>query len=185
MSVGDIAGLIAAIVFAILAGFLIYPLIRLGKLLDQIAETVKQTGDHALPALDESVTTVREVNKTLKDVNQISDSAQYTARNAGALTDLYASILSKPAIKIASWASAVSGTFRSFAGKNKKGEKAGAAASSSSAQAERPSKGTGSAHHDAGPSMNRTSSAPHVRSAAQSGPAQSAASHGRHAAHAE
>lgn len=185
MSVGDIAGLIAAIVFAILAGFLIYPLIRLGKLLDQVAETVKHAGDHALPVLDESVTTVKEVNKTLKDVNQISDSAQYTARNAGALTDLYASILSKPAIKIASWASAVSGTFRSFAGKNKKGEKAGAAASASPEQAGRQSTGKDTARHDVGPSMNRASSAPHTRSATQSGPAQPAAPHGRHAAHAE
>ncbi len=120
MSVGDIAGLIAAIVFAILAGFMIYPLIRLGRLLDQVSKTVKQTGDHALPAIDESVTTVKEVNKTLKDINQISDSAQYTARNAGALTDLYASILSKPAIAVASWTSAVSDTFRSFFGRKKK-----------------------------------------------------------------
>ena len=32
MGVGEIAGLIAAIAFAVLAGFMIYPLIRLGKL---------------------------------------------------------------------------------------------------------------------------------------------------------
>ncbi len=164
MSVGDIAGLIAAIVFAILAGFLIYPLIRLGKLFDQVAQTVKQTGDHALPALDESVTTVKEVNKTLKDVNQISDSAQYTARNAGALTDLYASLLSKPAIKVASWASAVSGTFRSFAGKNKK-NKADADVSASTASARKTSAQNS---RDEGLAMNRAVSAP--------------ASHGRHAA---
>ena len=56
MGVGEIAGLIAAIAFAVLAGFMIYPLIRLGKLFDQIAQTVKDTGDHAIPALDESVT---------------------------------------------------------------------------------------------------------------------------------
>ena len=37
MGVGEIAGLIAAIAFAVLAGFMIYPLIRLGKLFDQIA----------------------------------------------------------------------------------------------------------------------------------------------------
>lgn len=72
MGAGEIAGLIAAIAFAILAGFLIYPLIRLGKMFDQIAETVKQTGDHALPALDEGVTTVKQVNKSLGDVNEIS-----------------------------------------------------------------------------------------------------------------
>ena len=55
MGVGEIAGLIAAIAFAVLAGFMIYPLIRLGKLFDQIAQTVKDTGDHAIPALDEGV----------------------------------------------------------------------------------------------------------------------------------
>ena len=75
MGAGEIAGLIAAIAFAILAGFLIYPLIRLGKMFDQIAETVKQTGDHALPALDEGVTTVKQVNKSLGDVNEISGAA--------------------------------------------------------------------------------------------------------------
>ena len=44
MGVGEIAGLIAAIAFAVLAGFMIYPLIRLGKLFDQIAQTIKDTG---------------------------------------------------------------------------------------------------------------------------------------------
>ena len=85
MGVGEIAGLIAAIAFAILAGFLIYPLIRLGKLFDQLAETVKQTGDHAIPALDESVTTVKQVNKSLEDVNKISSAASTTANNVGSV----------------------------------------------------------------------------------------------------
>ncbi len=54
MGVGQIAGLIAAIAFAVLAGFMIYPLIRLGKLFDQIADTVRESGEHAIPALDEA-----------------------------------------------------------------------------------------------------------------------------------
>ncbi|RSX55946.1 hypothetical protein D2E26_0509 [Bifidobacterium dolichotidis] len=114
MGVGEIAGLIAAIVFAVLAGFLIYPLIRLGKLFDQIAETVKQTGDHAIPALDEGVTTVKQVNKSLADVNDISSAASTTANNIGALTNLYGSFLGKPVIKIASVFYAVKQTARSF-----------------------------------------------------------------------
>ena len=61
MGVGEIAGLIAAIAFAILAGFMIYPLIRLGKLFDQIAETVKDTGDHAIPALDDHRPTSQQI----------------------------------------------------------------------------------------------------------------------------
>lgn len=114
MGIGEIAGLIAAIAFAVLAGFLIYPLIRLGKMFDQIAETVKDAGDHALPALDEGVTTVQEVNKTLADVNRISSAASTTANNVGALSNLYGSFLGKPIIKLASIFFAMKTTFQSF-----------------------------------------------------------------------
>lgn len=114
MGVGEIAGLIAAIAFVVLAGFLIYPLIRLGKLFDQIAETIKQTGDHAIPALDEGVTTVQEVNKSLADVNRISSSVSTTANNVGALTNLYGSFLGKPIIKLASIFYGIKVTAQSF-----------------------------------------------------------------------
>lgn len=114
MDAGQIAGLIAAIAFAVLAGFLIYPLIRLGKLFDQIADTVRQSGEHAIPALDEGVTTVRQVNKSLEDLNKISDAASTTAANVGALTDLYGSFLGKPVIKVASTLYALKSTARSF-----------------------------------------------------------------------
>ncbi|KFI46778.1 protein of unknown function [Bifidobacterium bohemicum] len=114
MSVGDIAGLIAAIAFAVIAGFLIYPLIRLGKLFDQIAQTIKESGDHAIPALDEGVATVRQVNKSLEDVNRISAAASTTADNVGALADLYGSFLGKPVIKIASSFYALKATASTF-----------------------------------------------------------------------
>ncbi|MCH4208611.1 DUF948 domain-containing protein [Bifidobacterium sp.] len=120
MGVADIAGLVAAIAFAVLAGFLIYPLIRLGKLLDQIAETVKETGDHALPALDEGVTTVKQVNKSLEDVNKISSAASTTAGNVGALADLYGSFLGKPVIKLAAGAYAAKTTVQGFFSKKRK-----------------------------------------------------------------
>lgn len=81
MDIGQIAGLIAAIAFAVVAGFLIYPLIRLGKLFDQLADTVKQAGDHAIPTLDESANTVTQLNQTLADVNRISSAASTTANN--------------------------------------------------------------------------------------------------------
>ncbi|MDF7663915.1 DUF948 domain-containing protein [Bifidobacterium sp. ESL0763] len=122
MSIGDIAGLIAAIAFAVLAGFLIYPLIRLGKLFDQLAQTVKDSGEHAIPALDEGVTTVRQVNKSLEDVNRISSAASTTARNVGALTDLYGSFLGKPVIKLASSAYAFKTTMQGFLSKHHGGK---------------------------------------------------------------
>lgn len=119
MTPGDIAALIAAIVFAVLVGFLAYPLIRLGKLFDQMAQTVKDTGEHALPALDEGVVTVRQVNKSLEDVNRISSAASATANNVGALTDLYGSFLGKPVIKLAATGYAIKSTAKSFFRKKK------------------------------------------------------------------
>ena len=118
MGVGEIAGLIAAIAFAVLAGFMIYPLIRLGKMFDQISQTVKESGEHAIPALDGGVTTVKQVNKSLEDVNKISAAASTTANNVGALTDLYGSFLGKPIIKIASTFYALKTTGQSFLAKN-------------------------------------------------------------------
>lgn len=114
MDVGQIAGLIAAIAFAILAGFLIYPLIRLGKLFDQLAQTIKQTGEHVVPTLDESASTVTQLNQTLTDVNRISAAASTTAGNVGALTDLYGSMLGKPVIKAAAFLYALRKTISSF-----------------------------------------------------------------------
>ena len=111
MGVGEIAGLIAAIAFAVLAGFMIYPLIRLGKMFDQISQTVRESGEHAIPALDEGVTTVKQVNKS-------SAAASTTANNVGALTDLYGSFLGKPIIKIASTFYALKTTGQSFLAKN-------------------------------------------------------------------
>ncbi|MDO4913944.1 MAG: DUF948 domain-containing protein [Bifidobacteriaceae bacterium] len=122
MSVGEISGLIAAIVFAVLAGFMIYPLIRLGKLFDQISDTVRQTGDHTIPVLDESAQAVKELNSTLEDVNNITSSAKDTANHVGALTDLYGSFLAKPVIKIASTFYGLKNTTEAFLKKNKKQE---------------------------------------------------------------
>lgn len=102
MDAGQIAGLIAAIAFAILAGFMIYPLIRLGKLFDQISQTVKDAGDHAVPALDEGVDTVKKVNQSLDDANSMTGALSTTTNNVSALADLYGSILGKPIIKMAS-----------------------------------------------------------------------------------
>lgn len=114
MDLGDVAGLIAAIAFVILVGFMIYPLIRLGKLFDQLSQTVKDTGDQAVEALDGGVDTVQKINKTLDDVNDVSDALSTTANNVSALTDLYGAMLGKPVIKIASTVWAVRQTVGDF-----------------------------------------------------------------------
>lgn len=136
MGAGEIAGLIAAIAFAVLAGFMIYPLIRLGKMFDQIADTVKETGDHALPALDEGVTTVQQVNQSLTDVNKISAAASSTADNIGALSNLYSSFLGRPIIQLMSIFYAIRQTVRSFFHRGNAQEKQATAQSSTQPKGE-------------------------------------------------
>lgn len=80
-----------------------------------------RVGEHAIPALDEGVTTVKQVNKSLEDVNRISAAASSTANNVGALTDLYGSFLGKPVIKIASFFYALKSTAQSFVAKKSTG----------------------------------------------------------------
>ena len=118
MGVGEIAGLIAAIAFAVLAGFMIYPLISWARCLIRYRRRSGSPVNTPSPALDEGVTTVKQVNKSLEDVNKISAAASTTANNVGALTDLYGSFLGKPIIKIASTFYALKTTGQSFLAKN-------------------------------------------------------------------
>ena len=114
MSVGAIAGLIAAIAFAVIAGVLIYPMVRLGRLFDAIAKTVEDAGNEVVPVIKQGNEAGGEINKTLSDVNSITDSVKYTAQNAAALGNLYTSILGKPIIKAASFLYAFKKTASSF-----------------------------------------------------------------------
>ena len=67
-----------------------------------------------MPTLDESASTVTQLNQTLTDVNRISAAASTTAGNVGALTDLYGSMLGKPVIKVAAFLYAMRKTISSF-----------------------------------------------------------------------
>ncbi len=78
MSVGDVAGLIAAIAFVLLVGFLAVPLLKLGRVLDETRTSVKEITDHAVPVLDETATLV-----------------------ASAITSLFAATVGGPLIKAA------------------------------------------------------------------------------------
>jgi len=75
MGVGEIAGLIAAIAFAVLAGFMIYPLIRLGKLFDQIAQAdpCPQLCGQQIHAADLAMQEERLCRGDVREVAVISD----------------------------------------------------------------------------------------------------------------
>ena len=59
MTVGEIAGLIAAFAFVLLVGMCVVPLLKLSKLLDELIGAVKDVNSATAPILSELHETVR------------------------------------------------------------------------------------------------------------------------------
>jgi uncharacterized protein YoxC len=103
MTVGSLAGLIAAIAFVLLVGALAYPLFKLGKVLDEARVTVRGLSDGALPLLTEVTTTVASTNQQLGKVDTITNNVAQVSTNVSALTSLFAATLGSPVVKLAAF----------------------------------------------------------------------------------
>ncbi|MBO1750463.1 DUF948 domain-containing protein [Actinotalea sp. BY-33] len=103
MSLGDVAGLIAAIAFVALVGFLALPLFRLSQVFDEARTTVKEITDHTVPVLDETATTVATTNAQLVKVDAMTTSAAEISQNLSALTALVSATVGGPLIKVAAF----------------------------------------------------------------------------------
>jgi len=107
MSVGDIAGLIAAIAFVLLVGVLAVPLVKLGRVLDEARLAVKELTEHSVPILDEAASTVASTNAQLVKVDTITTAAAQVSENVSALTSLFAATVGGPMVKVAAFSYAV------------------------------------------------------------------------------
>jgi uncharacterized protein YoxC len=103
MSVGDVAGLIAAIAFVLLVGLLAVPLLKLGKVLDEARRLVGTVTDETAPLISEVTTTVGLTNHQLERVDTITAGVQQVTTNVSALTSLFAATLGSPVVKIAAF----------------------------------------------------------------------------------
>lgn len=103
MSVGDVAGLIAAIAFVLLVGVLAVPLLKLGRVLDATRDSVKELTDHTLPVLDETAVAVASTNAQLEKVDTVTTAAAQVSENVSALTALFAATVGAPMIRVAAF----------------------------------------------------------------------------------
>jgi len=103
MSVGDVAGLIAAVAFVALVALLAVPILKLGRLLDETRGTVQGLTNESLPLLREVTTTVTTTNGELERVSAITTNVQQMTTNASALTALFAATIGSPMIKVAAF----------------------------------------------------------------------------------
>jgi hypothetical protein len=111
VSGGDIAGLIAAAVFAVLVGFIAVPLLKFGRVLDQTRDSIKEASDGITPILDETATTLKETNKQLARVDVITKNVADVTGNVSALVSLFAATVGGPLIKLAGFSAAVKAAF--------------------------------------------------------------------------
>lgn len=103
MSVGDIAGLIAAIAFVLLVGLLAIPLLKVGKVLDEARRLVRNVTDETVPLINGVTETVGHTNDQLERVDAITSNVQQMTTNISALASLFAATLGSPVVKVAAF----------------------------------------------------------------------------------
>ncbi len=105
--VGQIAGLIAAVVFAVLVGVLALPLVKLGRTFDSATRALNQMTDHTLPVIDEAAKAIASGNVQLDKVDAVTTAAADMSQNLAALTALFAATVGGPMIKVAAFSHGV------------------------------------------------------------------------------
>jgi uncharacterized protein YoxC len=110
MSVGEIAGLIAAMAAVALVGFSAVPLLKLGRVLEETRLAVRDIGHNAVPILVELKGTVTATNDELgklslvtEDVAKVSANATVVAENAAQLSTVFSATLGGPLVKTAAF----------------------------------------------------------------------------------
>lgn len=110
MSVGEIAGLIAAMAAVALVGFSAVPLLKLGRVLEETRLAVRDIGHNTVPILVELKSTVTATNDELgklslvtEDVAKVSANATVVAENAAQLSTVFSATLGGPLVKTAAF----------------------------------------------------------------------------------
>ena len=123
MSGGDIAGLIAAGVFAVLVAVIAIPLVKLGRVFDETTAAIHELSEGITPMLAETTETIRGANQQLARVDTITGNIADVTGNVGALVALFAATVGGPLIKLAGFSAGLRAAFR--AGRPRSGRNRG------------------------------------------------------------
>jgi uncharacterized protein YoxC len=103
VSFGAIVGLVFAVVFAVLVGFLALVLVKLGHVLTEASRLVNGITEQTIPLLSEVTTSVSHVNDQLVRVDAITSNVQGLTQNVTALSSVFAATLGGPLVKAAAF----------------------------------------------------------------------------------
>ncbi len=124
MTLGEIAGLIAAVAAVALVGFSAVPLLKLGRVLEEARLAVRDVGHNTVPILVELRGTVAAANEELskvsvvtEDAAKVSANASVVSENVAQLSTVFASTLGGPLVKTAAF---TYGVRKAISGRNAK-----------------------------------------------------------------
>jgi len=103
VSIGDVAGLIAAIAFVGLVGFLGFVSLKVAAVLDETRSSVKELTDHTLPMLDEAAKVVASSASQMDKVDTVTTAAAQVGENVSALSSLVTATVGAPLLKVAAF----------------------------------------------------------------------------------
>ena len=114
MTVGEIAGLLAAVAACVFVALAAVPLLKAGRALDEVRTVVRDLGTHSTPVLQELKGAVAATNTELDkltvvtdDASKITANANVVTENAAHLSTLLTATLGGPLIKTAAFSHGV------------------------------------------------------------------------------
>ena len=110
VTLGQVAGLVAAIALCALVAFCAVPLLKLGRVLEETRLAVRDIGHNSVPILVELKGTVEATNDEIakislvtEDVSKVSGHATVVSENAAQMSQLFAATLGGPMVKTAAF----------------------------------------------------------------------------------
>ncbi len=103
VSIGDIAGVIAALAFAFLVVRLGSVIGKTGRVLDETRIGVRGISEQTVPLLSQVTDTVASTNEQIVRLDTITANVSSMSTNFNALTSLFAATLGSPVVKVAAF----------------------------------------------------------------------------------
>ncbi|GLW72587.1 hypothetical protein Kpho02_48860 [Kitasatospora phosalacinea] len=100
---GELAGLLVAVFWAVLVTLLAVVLVRLSKVLREATVLVAAVTEQAVPLLQDANAAVRSAHEQLERVDEITANVQDAAADAKALSSTVAATLGGPLVKVAAF----------------------------------------------------------------------------------
>jgi Bacterial protein of unknown function (DUF948) len=103
VSGGEVAGLVIAVLWAVLVAFLAVVLVRAARALRETTRLVAGIADQTVPLLGQAATTLRRAGVQLDRVDAITADAEEVAANASALSGAVHEAIGVPLTKVAAF----------------------------------------------------------------------------------